>query len=172
MATKLELKPVEHQNSLGQTIKPGDNVIVVTTGYNHQVNIKPGVYLGKKNDGCSCRVTEHHTHYRFKETGESVGSRWDDHAKKRGVFPDYPKYERYPIDSPKYGPDYTEKYKEWRIGFDAHSKEQQKITNEYNGKWNEVFEQYEPFKVSYFRHTTLQLNRIYKMDTSVFDLKV
>lgn len=167
------LNAVDYKNSIGQTIKPGDDVIIVTT-CTSRVNIKPGIYLGKKNDGVSCRVLEHHTHYRFKETGEDVKWNWYGHAKERGLLPEYPKYVPYAgTPAPRYGdPEYQQKYAAYKEEYDAWSKQRQADNAEYSRKNQEAFAQYESFKVPYNRHTTLQLNRIYKMDTSVFDLNV
>lgn len=33
-------------NSIGQAIQPGDDVIFVTTGYSHNVNVRRGRFLG------------------------------------------------------------------------------------------------------------------------------
>lgn len=45
MATRPFLSE-EFENEFGQIIKPGDKVVVVASGYAHQVNIRLGTYLG------------------------------------------------------------------------------------------------------------------------------
>jgi hypothetical protein len=168
MATKVQLKVVEHKNNLGQTIKPGDEVVIVTTGYSHRVSISKGEYLGKKNNGCSCRVVEHRTKYRFKETGEELGW-WYDHATKRGVMPTSPKHPGFRRGGYRYGtPEYAAEVAENQKTANAY----QAAYAEYNRQVAEVGKDYEAFKVPYNRYTTLQLNRIYKLDTSVFDIEL
>jgi hypothetical protein len=40
-------------NELGDIIQPGDKVLIITSGYNHKVNRRVGVYLG-------CRKEKHY----------------------------------------------------------------------------------------------------------------
>jgi hypothetical protein len=165
---KLELKVVDHENNIGQTINPGDEVVIVTSGYNHSVSIKRGTYLGKKNKGCSCRVVESNTKYRFKETGEDVGHWWHDHARKRGVMPERPVQPIYPRSARWGSPEYSEQQEEIRKLSSKYSEEY----SQYNEKVRKIGEDYESFKVPYDRYTTLQLNRIYKLDTKAYEIKV
>lgn len=156
MAKKPVLNAVSYTNSIGQVINPGDEVVIFTQGYNHSVNTKKGVYLGLKGKGCSCRVTEKHTKYRHKETGEEVGFYYNDDYKAR--YNDSNEWPR-PPSGFRYGtPEYQQAYEVYRKEYDAWQVKQQKIQ-----------ELYEQFEVPYFRHTTLQLNRIYKIDTSLAD---
>ena len=154
--TKPVLKEVEFTNNLGQVIKPDDEVVIITSGYNHRVNIRQGVYLGTKNDNASCRVTEYHTKYRFKETGEDVGYYWSDHRTKTFGEDPFPRTKS----GLRYGtPEYSEAYAEY-----------QRLYGEWQKRQLEYAAKYEEFKVPYYRHTTLQLNRIYKLDTNIVDI--
>lgn len=172
MKTKAKLDPVEYVNGIKQTIKPGDDVIIVTTGYNHNVGIEQGVYLGRKgrNNGCSCKVVKHRTKYRHKESGEDVGYYWHDDAKKRYEVPDYPKHPGYPT-NPRAAYN-SQEYIDYNVLIKKIYAEYSAKTTEYQDQMRKIGENYESFRVPYDRYTTLQLNRIYKLDTSVFDLVV
>lgn len=64
---------VEFKNNIGQTINPGDEVVIVTTGYGHNVNTYKGIYLGlHKNGGAQCIKKVKTSFYAFKDTGERV----------------------------------------------------------------------------------------------------
>lgn len=54
MANKLEEIPFT--NNIGQTINPGDRVVIVTTGYSHRVHVRTGTYAGKVNGRVSVFV--------------------------------------------------------------------------------------------------------------------
>lgn len=144
MSKKPELKVVDFENDIGQTVRPGDEVIIVTTGYSHSVNTRKGVYLGRKGEqkGCSCRVVEYKMRYRHKTTGEELDS-------IHSLMPRYPS-RKYGV---RYGtPEYEEANREWNALYEKYQEECKAIRD-----------QYEPFKVPYFRYTTLQRNRIYKL---------
>lgn len=65
--------PVQFENSLGQTLNPGDQVVIVTTGYSHQVGTYLGKYLGlHKNGGVQCEKQVETRFWVFKDTGERV----------------------------------------------------------------------------------------------------
>jgi hypothetical protein len=134
----------DFKNSIGQVIKPNDDIIIVTTctGSTH---IAPGVYLGTKNGHVSCRRQYKGTQYRFKETGEVHEDFWQR----------YPKY-------PQQGRDYTS----------YNSPEYTKAQADYRAASAEFTALYDAENVPMYRGTTLKLDRIYKIDTSVFDLKV
>jgi hypothetical protein len=55
-------------NELGQVIQPGDVVVMVTSGYNHSVNIRQGTYLGLRED--------------YRGRTESVVCKWPDTVTK------------------------------------------------------------------------------------------
>lgn len=158
MKSKPVLKVVDFTNSIGQVIKPGDEVVIVTSGYNHDVHINSGIYLGRKGskDGVSCRVTEHYTHYRHKETGVEYKHTWYNDPRVKAMV--YPKMD---YSHPYKSPEYDEAYKVYR-------EEYEKVTSQIQ----EIGKEYEPFKVPYFRYTTLQKNRIFKIDTSAIDIKI
>lgn len=171
MANKLELKLVEHKNRLGQVIKPGDEVVIVTTGYSHSVSINKGEYLGKKNEGCSCRVQETRTHYRFKETGEEMTA-WYTDAEKRGLLPKRPEYPKYP-QRPAGWNYQTPEYKEYQATVSAIQAEYSKAYTVYYEAYNKVkADHYENVRVPHWRYTTLQLNRIFKLDTKAYEISV
>lgn len=65
--------PVPFTNDIGQTINPGDEVVIVTTGYGHQVNTARGIYLSLKDKGgVQCIKKVKTSYYAFKDTGERV----------------------------------------------------------------------------------------------------
>lgn len=159
MTKKPVLQEVEFQNEIGQVIKPGDEVVIITSkSYSHGVRVNTGTYLGKKNNGVSCRVQQSHTKWRHKETGEDVGYYWGPDAVKRyGELP----YPRANWTGLRYG---TPEY-------DAERDRVNKEVAKYNEQYQNRLALYAPFKVPYFRHTTLQLNRIFKIDTPAADLR-
>lgn len=65
MNTNYELKPFI--NSIGQTIMPGDKILVVTEGYSHRINTYQGIYLGSRGEGRNlqtvCQVSHQTTGY-------------------------------------------------------------------------------------------------------------
>lgn len=64
--------PVEFKNSVGQTINPGDSVVIVTTS-TRSVGTYIGKYLGMhKNGGVQCEKQVQTSFYVFKDTGERV----------------------------------------------------------------------------------------------------
>jgi hypothetical protein len=69
-----ESNPVSFKNDIGQEINPGDPVVIVTTGYGHNVNTYAGTYLGmhKNGKGVQCEKQIKTTYYAFKDTGERV----------------------------------------------------------------------------------------------------
>jgi hypothetical protein len=73
---KAILKEVEFKNDLGQVIKPGDEVVIVTTGYSHQVSTNKGTYLGLVNGGASIVKQVRSSYYAFKDSGERVPYSW------------------------------------------------------------------------------------------------
>lgn len=140
--TKAVLKTEPFTNSLKQTLNPGDCVVVVTSGYNHNISIRRGIYLGTKNGNASCQVEVPTSRWRFIETKVDVGTY------------DWPKYP----DSSKLGGYRSEEYQAAA-----------KAYKEESARFRETIETY---PVIHKRNTTLQLNRVFKIDTSVFDLKI
>lgn len=48
---RTQYSPEFFVNSLGQTINPGDEIVMIVSGYNHLVKIRKGIYLGlRKGD--------------------------------------------------------------------------------------------------------------------------
>lgn len=154
MATKSEPNPVNFKNMIDQEIAPGDDVVIVTTGYGHSVSTKKGTYLGKHaNGGVQCKVYEPRTRYLHKPTQTEVDYFWND-----------PRYQAIPYASwrgqgLRYGtPEYAAEQERYR-------KEQE----EAQAKRQAISDEYEPFKVPHYRRTTLQLNRIFKLDTTMVE---
>jgi hypothetical protein len=70
-------------NSIGQTLKPGDKVICVSTGYGHRVDVFPGVFEGTyrspKNNITGTRVGQVPVEYRervFSENGSEEETKY------------------------------------------------------------------------------------------------
>lgn len=64
---------VAYTNNIGQVINPGDEVVIVTTGYGHQVNTYKGTYIGlHKNGGAQCVKKVQSSFYADKATGERI----------------------------------------------------------------------------------------------------
>lgn len=65
---------VSFKNNIGQEINPGDPVVIVTTGYGHQVSTYGGTYLGmhKNGKGVQCEKQVKTSYYAFKDSGERV----------------------------------------------------------------------------------------------------
>ena len=65
--------PIAYTNDIGQTINPGDEVVIVTTGYGHDVSTNKATYLGlHTNGGAQCVKKVKTSYYAFKDTGERV----------------------------------------------------------------------------------------------------
>jgi hypothetical protein len=73
---KAILEEIEFKNDLGQTIKPGDEVVIVTTGYSHSVSTNKGTYVGMVNGGASIVKQVKTSYYSFKSNGERVPYSW------------------------------------------------------------------------------------------------
>lgn len=64
---------VPFTNSIDQVINPGDQVVIVTTGYGHQVSTTPGTYLGlHPNGGVQCIKKVKTGFYVVKGTDEKI----------------------------------------------------------------------------------------------------
>lgn len=70
-------------NELGQTIKVGDQVVAVSTGYSHRINITKGMYLGRRGNKPQVLVVE--TTYQWVDA-EGNKSRWAKPGSKREVL--------------------------------------------------------------------------------------
>lgn len=131
----------DFKNSIGQIIHPGDDVVIVTSGYNKRIHIRRGIYNGRKgiNKGVSCTSFKRVNRYRFIDTKVDVKSE------------DWPSMD-YSIgyNSPLYKEAYEKYHKEITI---------------FNTKI-EVYYVEVPF------NTTLQSNRIFKIDTPVLDISI
>jgi len=136
--TKAILEVVEFTNNLGQVIKPGDEVVIVTTGYGHNVSTDKGTYLGLTNGGASIIKQVKSHYYVLKSTGERIPYTWFNQIyKEQDAF----RTAKRSIDS---------SYPYW-------------TDPEYNAiqeKWMDLLEQKEEIIP---RHTTLKLNRAYKL---------
>lgn len=131
---------VAFTNDIGQVINPGDEVIIVTTGYSHNVSTNRGTYIGlHKNGGAQCVKKVKNSFYAFKDTGERVpGSFFQENNNRLNAW-----------------------IKEWR----ANNPGQYAYYNEpeYKAIRAEAMDKVE-LKYEYVdRRTTLQLNRIYKL---------
>lgn len=136
--TKAILEVVEFTNDLGQVIKPGDEVVIVTTGYGHNVSTDKGTYLGLTNGGASIIKQIKSSYYVLKSTGERVAHTWFNQIyKEQDAF----RTAKRSIDS---------SYRYW-------------TDPEYNAiqqKWMDLLELK---KEIIPRRTTLKLNRAYKL---------
>ena len=75
--TAAAINPVPFKNDLDQTINPGDEVVIVTTGYSHSVSTNKAVYLGMHpNGGVSCEKQVKQSWHVFKGTEEKVPWSW------------------------------------------------------------------------------------------------
>ena len=74
--TKAILEVVEFTNDIGQVIKPGDEVVIVTTGYSHNVSTNKGTYVGLTNGGASIIKQVKSRYYVLKSTGERINNTW------------------------------------------------------------------------------------------------
>ena len=135
---KAILEVVEFTNNLGQVIKPGDEVVIVTTGYGHNVSTNKGTYIGLTNGGASIIKQIKSSYYVLKSTGERVAYTWFNQIyKEQNAF----RTAKSSIDS---------SYRYWS-------------DPEYNAiqqKWMDLLEQKEEIIP---RRTTLKLNRAYKL---------
>lgn len=131
---------VAYTNNIGQVINPGDEVVIVTTGYGHQVNTYKGTYIGlHKNGGAQCVKKVKTSYYAFKDTGEKVPYTFFQENNKR-------------LDA------WAREYREKNPGKYAYYNEP-----EYKAIRAETMDKVE-LKYEYVdRRTTLQLNRIYKL---------
>lgn len=156
-----DIVKVPFTNSLKQVLNPGDEVVVVTSGYNKQINIRRGTYLGryKKEDGSvSCIVDRPVGHWRNKSTGQLLA---DAELYGRLNKIQYPAYRSY-FDGHKYGtPEYSEAQVQYQAAQKAVEQEREAIIAEY--------EHYD--ESAYFR-TTLQSNRVFKLDTNAWEMKI
>jgi hypothetical protein len=144
-------------NSIGQTINVGEEVLAVTTGYAHNVNTRVAVYAGFVTTGTSKSVTvmmyEPTTKWRHVETGIEVPNYYSD---KRIKDYAYPKWADYAALAPAGTPEYKEAMDKYRAAGVARQDFISKIKDEY-----------ESFKVPHWRRSTLQLNRIFKIENSL-----
>lgn len=150
MARKQRIRPFEaipYTNEIGQVIQPGDSVAVVTGS--RSAHISTGRYVGhrKQHNRVIVETDHHHDVWVHKESGEEFDS-------KKHVPMEYPQYPRYGQGNwdAIYG-EYQKKYGEWW--------ELQKKIRE---------EQFKKVKIPYISRRTLQLNRIFKIDTNLSSL--
>lgn len=132
--------PIAYTNDIGQTINPGDEVVIVTTGYSHSVSTNKATYLGlHTNGGAQCVKKVKTSYYAFKDTGERVPYTYFQENNKR-------------LDA------WIREYREKNLGKYAYYNEP-----EYNVIRAEAMDKVE-LKYEYVdRRTTLKLNRIYKL---------
>lgn len=131
---------VAFTNNIGQVINPGDEVVIVTTGYGHNVNTYRGTYVGlHKNGGAQCVKKVKTSYYAFKDTDERVHySYFNDMNKELNVWAN-----EYRKNNPgKYGYYNEPEYKAIR----------EKYMDKIESKSEFVD-----------RRTTLQRNRVYKI---------
>jgi hypothetical protein len=156
---KNQINEVEFKNSIGQTIKTGDEIVIITSGYAHRVNINRGTYLGRHgsdNGRCSCNVYKPKIRYRHNDTGIEVVSWYSDKRIKEIPYP------RFNTDINRAS---TEEYQ-------AELDRYNLATKEYHSKINDIMNEYTKFEIPAYRRTTLQLNRIFKIDTQASELKI
>lgn len=137
---------IDFTNDLGQVIKPGDECVIVTTGYGHDVSTDKAIYLGRygsEKGGVQCTKKIKVPYWVFKDTGEEVPSSF-----------------------------FTQKYKEqqefvvqWRAGNPNDRSYQWTATKQpgYKAIEDKYMNQIELKHKIVDKKTTLQLNRIYKL---------
>lgn len=132
--------PIAYTNDIGQTINPGDEVVIVTTGYSHSVSTNKATYLGlHTNGGAQCVKKVKTSYYAFKDTGERVPYTFFQEKNKR-------------LDI------WIREYREKNPGKYGYYNEP-----EYKALRAEAMDKVE-MKYEYVdRRTTLKLNRIYKL---------
>lgn len=129
----------QFKNDIDQLINPGDDVVIVTTGYGHQVRTKKGTYVGiHENGGVQCIVKERRSFWVFKTTRERVtASFFSERNQKLSAF--------------------AASYRAETGKFDYYNQpEYNNINSEYQ---DQIEIEYEGFD----RRTTLQRNRVYKL---------
>lgn len=130
---------IEYTNDIGQTLRPGDEVIIVTTGYSHSVSTNKGVYLGvHENGGVQCSKKVKTRFYVFTDTSERVPSSfWQELNDRRNAW--------------------AKNYCETTGKYDYYSQPEYKaIQSEAMAKVKIKYEFVD-------RRTTLQRNRVYKL---------
>lgn len=156
-----DIVKVQFTNSLNQVLNPGDKVVVVTSGYSHQVNITQGTYLGryKTEDGpISCIVDRPRAHYMKKSNGLLHA---DSEMYGRINLIKYPDYRHY-FGNHRYGsPEYQEAQIRYNDAQKAVQEQRKAIQDEYELWYESV----------YFR-TTLKRNRVFKIDTAAWQMKI
>jgi hypothetical protein len=150
---------IEYTNNLKQTIKPGDEILVITTGRGHGVSVAPGIYLGMTKEGdrgqCIVMMKLSRNTFRHKETNEEF--RYEKHGTK--------------LPRPKYP---TFHYVAWNSGTSL-TPQQIQENKDRNDKFDEEMAVYEAdykkcvdsfhyVSEPYERRSTLQRNRIYPIN--------
>jgi hypothetical protein len=131
---------IEFTNNIGQVIRPGDEVVIVTTGYSHSVSTAKATYLGMhKNGGAQCMKQVKTTIYVFKDSGERVPNEFFMEMQKASA--DWTKefYAKNPLN--------RNFYKD----------------PEYKALRDQYMDQIEVKSIYVDRRTTLKLNRIFKL---------
>lgn len=152
MARKQRIRPFEaipFTNEINQVIQPGDKVAVVTGSRSAHISV--GRYVGhrKQHNRVIVETDHYRTKWVHKETGEEFDS--DKHvAEPRPTSPPW-----------GYDTDYYKRYEEYH--------------NKYNEWYKLVLttkkEQFKEVKIPYTYRRTLQLNRIFKIDTNLSSLE-
>ena len=126
--TKSDFTPESFTNSIGQVIRPGDEVVAIATGYGHSVSVFKGIFEGvyKANENS------------WSEKGTIVGSRV-------GSIP-YVRHEY----------EYTED--------GAHD---ERAYDYKRNKYVATGRRYNLVPTTKYRKSTLQRNRVFKIDTSL-----
>lgn len=171
MTAKRKLKPfdlTDFVNEIGQTVKVGDEVVIVThcTGI---VGIGKGRYAGRRGEGDNvrvlCEVDEVHRKLVHKVTGEEY-----DYS-TNGGHPEikYPRYDntnlRYPgwsataEEREAYNKAYAERHAKWDAEYKV-----------YSAQIEETKKDYEFRDFPYVRITNLYLNRIFPIATALTNL--
>ncbi len=131
--TKAVLEEVSFKNDIGQTINPGDKVVIVTTGYSHKVSTNLATYRGLVNGRASCVKDVREPYNVLKSTGERIPYSW-----------------------------FNQIYNEQRAFVAAKQETNKNYDPEYGEilmKWSLIETKHEIVP----RKTTLQLNRAYKL---------
>lgn len=94
-------------NKIGQTLQPGDNVVVVTTGYGHSVSVYTGTYDGVYKRGTRIVGTRvsgipaERTKTVYSADGDHEETKWEwDSARK--TYKPIPTGRRYSFETVKY----------------------------------------------------------------------
>lgn len=153
-------------NQLGQTVNVGDQIAYVTTGWSNAY-VNHGVYAGYWENAIGNNYTPSkrvvvmkyspRTKYRHNETGIEVDYWWNDKRVKEIPYPQYKDYYDHA--------DYNNNREKYLAGIERYKL----AVEEYNTARERIQDDYTMFKIPNWGRTTLQLNRIIKIEPILSD---